>query len=602
MRRCRVLWVLVAACAARVGAADHDAFDRGLVRLKSGEAFDRERGEVEIRNLGGEALRLLVPHLDSQDRLFRFRTERIFSDLLNTLLADLDAEHQSMVLDENELAIFRARKDLIELRKELGPRLDEWKKAHPRIEERVPEMILLERLEARDERAAKGEGLALDPASRTELERLRKAREEWRKEDPEFETRMKPLIEIGKLLESGVEEKALTELETLRSGELDERVRERQPRIEKLIADVEALGLPAWNGLLARKLAAKSNLGSYYQSLVERATGKLREELASGLQGAAFEARRYERSLLWALEVDARGSAASQASQLLDRHLASTLDDIADPISLIRERAEDELYLLGERGRNALAAKIQKEGPEAERRHRFLAQLLRWRLRPRVQAKVGMDFADYQGLEFRDRRRRVFAFAHAASEDAIPTLRALITDDSLEPSFFVKLAAAKALAGLLDMYGFNYLLARHPDMTLKKPEVSREILIIQGFQHIRDSNYQKAVEELRKVLDEYPFDFRANYHIAFAYLLLKNYAKAIHHFEVARRINPQDQLTLYNLACAYALNGQKREAVEALERSVESGFDDHEYIEQDKDFDSIRDEPSYRELIERMKS
>ena len=254
------------------------------------------------------------------------------------------------------------------------------------------------------------------------------------------------------------------------------------------------------------------------------------------------------------------------------------------------------LYLLGERGRHALAAKIETEGPEAERTHRFLAQLLRWRLRPRVQAKVGIDFGDYQGLEFRDRRRKVFAFAHAASEDAIPTLRALITDDALEPSFFVKLAAAKALAGLMDMYGFNYLLARHPDMTLKKPEVSREILIIQGFQHIRESNYQQAVEEPRKVLDEYPFDFRANYHIAFAYLLLKNYPKAIHHFEVARRINPQDQLTLYNLGCAYALNGQKREAVEALERSVESGFDDHEYIEQDKDFDSIREEPGYREL------
>ena len=74
-------------------------------------------------------------------------------------------------------------------------------------------MILLERLEARDERASKGEGLALDPASRTEMERLRKAREKWRQEDPDFEVRMKPLIEIGKLLESGVEEKDLTELE-----------------------------------------------------------------------------------------------------------------------------------------------------------------------------------------------------------------------------------------------------------------------------------------------------------------------------------------------------------------------------------------------------
>ena len=138
MRRPRMSWVVVVACAARLGAADRDVFDRGLMRLKSSEAFDRERGEVEIRNLGSEALRLLAPHVESEDRLFRFRAEKIFSDLLNALLADLDSEHQAMVLDQNELTIFRARKEVIDLRKELGPKLEEWKKAHPKIEEMVP--------------------------------------------------------------------------------------------------------------------------------------------------------------------------------------------------------------------------------------------------------------------------------------------------------------------------------------------------------------------------------------------------------------------------------------------------------------------------------
>ncbi|HZN60663.1 MAG TPA: tetratricopeptide repeat protein, partial [Planctomycetota bacterium] len=122
-----------------------------------------------------------------------------------------------------------------------------------------------------------------------------------------------------------------------------------------------------------------------------------------------------------------------------------------------------------------------------------------------------------------------------------------------------------------------------------------------GYEHIRDKNYVEAVESFQKILDEFPFDFRANYHIAFAYLLLKNFPKAIHHFEIARRISPQDQLTLYNLACAYALAGGKPdEALEALEASVKAGFDDYEHLEKDPDLESLRGLERYRRLVQQM--
>ena len=232
----------------------------------------------------------------------------------------------------------------------------------------------------------------------------------------------------------------------------------------------------------------------------------------------------------------------------------------------------------------------------------FLYELLRWRVRPRTYAMYGIDFADFDRLSFREKRRKIFDYARVAQEDALATLRAIVRDDNLEKSFFVKLAAAKALAGLRDMSGFNFLIVKNPEMTLKKPEVSREILIIQGLEHVRDKNHQLAIEELQKVLDEYPFDFRGNYWIAFAYLLLKNHPKAVHHFEIARRINPNDQLTLYNLACAYALSQDKSaEALEALKASALAGFDDYAHIEKDPDLDSLRDLPGYQRLIEQLK-
>src|SRR5262245_64097091 len=104
MRTVLVVGAVAAALAASpLAAAEAETFARGLTRLKSSDAFDRERGEVEIRNLGVEALHLLAPHVEAADRLFRFRAERIFSDLVDTLLADLDGERQFIVLDETQL-------------------------------------------------------------------------------------------------------------------------------------------------------------------------------------------------------------------------------------------------------------------------------------------------------------------------------------------------------------------------------------------------------------------------------------------------------------------------------------------------------------------
>lgn len=206
-----------------------------------------------------------------------------------------------------------------------------------------------------------------------------------------------------------------------------------------------------------------------------------------------------------------------------------------------------------------------------------------------------MQFGDYKELSFPARRRKVFQFARTAGQDAIPTLRAIVLDDELERGFLVKYAAAKALAVQLgDQLGYLVLKSLHPDLVVKRPEISRELRIIQGQAHIRERNYEAAIEEFAKILETSPFDFEGNYHIAFAYLLLKNYPKAIHHFEIARRVRPRDQLTLYNLACAYSLHGDLDDAVRTLDEAVEAGFVDVDHMKGDHDLDPIREHPGFR--------
>ena len=61
---------------------------------------------------------------------------------------------------------------------------------------------------------------------------------------------------------------------------------------------------------------------------------------------------------------------------------------------------------------------------------------------------TGMDFRDYRKLSFRARRRMVIRYARVAGREAVPTLRLIALDESREPSFRVRLAAACETAGL----------------------------------------------------------------------------------------------------------------------------------------------------------
>lgn len=57
----------------------------------------------------------------------------------------------------------------------------------------------------------------------------------------------------------------------------------------------------------------------------------------------------------------------------------------------------------------------------------------------------------------------------------------------------------------------------------------------------------------------------------------------------------------YNLACAYALAGERKKAVEVFTESLENGFDDYEHILTDTDLNPIREEVEFKELLEELR-
>jgi TolB-like protein/Tfp pilus assembly protein PilF len=112
---------------------------------------------------------------------------------------------------------------------------------------------------------------------------------------------------------------------------------------------------------------------------------------------------------------------------------------------------------------------------------------------------------------------------------------------------------------------------------------------------------QRALQAIESHLQTHPNDGRA-LHLAAVHAAKHGDAKRVHEFaEQAIRARPGEFATLYNLACAFASIGNKERALELLERATEQGHGNRAWMEQDPDLDSLREDPRFTQLIDRIK-
>lgn len=67
------------------------------------------------------------------------------------------------------------------------------------------------------------------------------------------------------------------------------------------------------------------------------------------------------------------------------------------------------------------------------------------------------------------------------------------------------------------------------------------------------------------------------------------------------RLVPDNPTVHYNLACSLALVGDREEALTALEAAVEHGYVDVDFLLQDEDLKTLRGDPRFLELVERLR-
>jgi len=82
------------------------------------------------------------------------------------------------------------------------------------------------------------------------------------------------------------------------------------------------------------------------------------------------------------------------------------------------------------------------------------------------------------------------------------------------------------------------------------------------------------------------------------------YAEGLKVDERLARLQPDDALIYYNLACSYSLTEKYDRAALALEKALTLGYRDFNWLARDPDLDKLRQQPVYRDIqdkIRRMK-
>jgi len=68
----------------------------------------------------------------------------------------------------------------------------------------------------------------------------------------------------------------------------------------------------------------------------------------------------------------------------------------------------------------------------------------------------------------------------------------------------------------------------------------------------------------------------------------------------ALALEPDDAGVLYRVACVYAGLGEAEEAIDCLEKCVASGMRQKEWFQNDSNLDPLREDPRFRELLQRL--
>jgi tetratricopeptide (TPR) repeat protein len=81
------------------------------------------------------------------------------------------------------------------------------------------------------------------------------------------------------------------------------------------------------------------------------------------------------------------------------------------------------------------------------------------------------------------------------------------------------------------------------------------------------------------------------------FLARQEYQLGIISLQAAIEIHPERPVVWYNLGCLYALAGDRRHALDSIEKAISLGFNDAKLLASDQDLESIRDDARFKAAL-----
>lgn len=116
-----------------------------------------------------------------------------------------------------------------------------------------------------------------------------------------------------------------------------------------------------------------------------------------------------------------------------------------------------------------------------------------------------------------------------------------------------------------------------------------------------EAAYHECEKKVERHLLLFPEDNRALYIGASAHLHLDQKQRALEWTERALANSPEEPMTLYGVACNFAMLGRPDKSVSCLERALLFGSLPINWLENDPDFSAVRDRPRFQAFLKRLK-
>ena len=135
----------------------------------------------------------------------------------------------------------------------------------------------------------------------------------------------------------------------------------------------------------------------------------------------------------------------------------------------------------------------------------------------------------------------------------------------------------------------------------QSPLLGAQIYVSLGDEPKAAATRRRGIRIVEERLKANPGEIRALYMGANGLMALGEVEKGLEWASLALTIDPEEPMTLYNVACIFSMAGHVDRALDCLEKAATAGLSQREWYEHDRDLDPLRDHPRFGALLERLK-